>query len=189
MSQDDDIIFEEAMRSLELPKGLGVSGELNEEQASLLARRASESLLTLQSEENTRRDFGAEDDEFLSAMSQVDFVEPTKEEREEPQRAQTSRAKRIRRGEMEAELQIDLHGLSEERAWIKLEEAVLKARRQGLRTLLVISGRGLHSKGDPVLQYALLRWVLGPLSEHIAEHAQAALKQGGQGARWLFLRP
>lgn len=47
---------------------------------------------------------------------------------------------------------LDLHGLTSEEAERRVESFLLTARGKGLRTVKIITGKGLHSHGDPVLR-------------------------------------
>ncbi len=61
---------------------------------------------------------------------------------------------------------VDLHGKSRKEAASILERRLLEGRRLGLDSLLVITGRGLHSAGAPVLRAWLPDWA--------AKHATGA---------------
>ncbi|MGB0590943.1 MAG: Smr/MutS family protein [Myxococcota bacterium] len=187
MSGDDDKLFEEAMASLDVTDGLEGLGV---DDALLTQRLGTRSLLLEASQREARAGHAAEDHVFLSAMGALHEVpeEKSPAAARAPQ-AQPSRARLIRRGEMVADVRLDLHGHTEAQAWTALEACILEARRRGHRVLLVICGQGLHSKKGAVLRAALQTWLGGPLREHVAEHSPAAPKQGGRGAWWLFLRP
>lgn len=47
---------------------------------------------------------------------------------------------------------LDLHGLNSEEAESRVESFLLTARKKGLRTVRIITGKGIHSAGDPVLR-------------------------------------
>ncbi|RJX31153.1 MAG: hypothetical protein C4531_08130 [Desulfurivibrio sp.] len=47
---------------------------------------------------------------------------------------------------------LDLHGLTGQEAERKVTSFLLTARQKGLRTVAVITGKGLHSEGLPVLR-------------------------------------
>ena len=186
VGQDDDMLFEDAMANLDVNSELG---RLNEEDARLMNRAGTQSALMEASLGLPTTNQAQEDSEFLQAMGALgdvpdDVVVP---ERTKPT-AQPSRARLIRRGEMVADVQIDLHGHTEAQAWEALQACVLEARRNHKRVLLVICGQGLHSRKEAVLRAALQDWLRGPLREHVTDHAPAAPKQGGRGAWWLFLR-
>ncbi len=49
------------------------------------------------------------------------------------------------------EAEIDLHGCTARQAQLKVESFVLASRKQGLHTVRIITGKGLHSPGEAVL--------------------------------------
>jgi DNA-nicking Smr family endonuclease len=186
VGRDEDALFEEAMANLDVAEELGALGQ---DDAQLMQRVGTQSALA----EFTVRDApasAADDRLFLNAMGALSEVpEATPELRQTAPHAQPSRARLVRRGEMVADVRLDLHGHTEEQAWTALERCILEARRAHKRVLLVICGQGLHSRKDAVLRAALQGWIRGPLQDHVTDHAPAAPKQGGRGAWWLFLRP
>src|SRR5207249_10792062 len=61
--------------------------------------------------------------------------------------------KRLRRGEFALQGHVDLHGLLKGEAKSELEAFLARSRQQGKRCVLVVHGRGLHSKDQvPVLK-------------------------------------
>ena len=80
--------------------------------------------------------------------------------------------------------------MTREEAKAALEAYVLRARHAGKRCVLVVHGRGLHSKDQvPVLKDALKRWVAtARFSEHVLAFATARPHDGGAGAVYLLLR-
>lgn len=98
-------------------------------------------------------------------------------------------ARRLARGEIAAELSVDLHGFPEVEARGALRDALRRARRAGLRTVRVIHGRGLRSPGGPVLKTAVPRWLAEPpLGSWVLAFASAPPGQGGTGATLVLLR-
>ena len=86
--------------------------------------------------------------------------------------------------------QLDLHRKSAAEARQALGEAVLEARRAGVRCLLVVCGRGKHSKADgPVLPEVAVECLSESLSEHVLAFTSAPSKWGGLGALIVRLRP
>jgi DNA-nicking Smr family endonuclease len=71
---------------------------------------------------------------------------------------------------------VDLHGLTREEAKGTLERFLLVSRQAGKRCVLVVHGRGLHSKDQiPVLKTGVQLWLtrgrhgpLGPGLQHRA---------------------
>jgi len=88
---------------------------------------------------------------------------------------------------MEPEAEIDLHGLSVEEALLDLDRFLREASRRGLRKVLIIHGKGNHSKEGPVLPGAVLDLLRSsPLA---GETGTAKRDKGGRGATWVIVRP
>lgn len=118
----------------------------------------------------------------LDATFQDDWPEQPAGEPAEPRRM-----KQVERGKLVPEAQLDLHGLTIEQATNKVGFFLENARYQGLRTVLVITGRGLHSSDEPVLRRAVERQ-LEELRELVIEWGLAPRRHGGEGALVVFLR-
>lgn len=99
------------------------------------------------------------------------------------------RLARLKSGRIPAEATIDLHGRLEEEARLAVRAAVRDARGAGMRTILVIHGRGLHSPEGPVLKNALPAWLAEPpLGGWVLAFASAPPELGGPGATLVLLR-
>lgn len=98
--------------------------------------------------------------------------------------------RRLRRGELAVQGHVDLHGLVKGEARSELEKFVSAARTAGKRCLLVVHGRGLHSKDQvPVLKEALKRWLVsGRLAGQVLAFCTARPHDGGAGAIYVLLR-
>ena len=98
--------------------------------------------------------------------------------------------RRLRKGEFAIQGHVDLHGMTREEAKAALEAYVSRARHSGKRCILVVHGRGLHSKDQvPVLKDALKRWMMtARFAEHVLAFATARPHDGGAGAVYLLLR-
>jgi DNA-nicking Smr family endonuclease len=93
------------------------------------------------------------------------------------------RAADLRRGRIEPEARIDLHGMTHDRAYRALLGFLLRAQSEDKRVVLVVTGKG------GVLREALPLWLgqsdLIPLVSGVAE---AHIKHGGSGAFYVSLR-
>jgi DNA-nicking Smr family endonuclease len=96
---------------------------------------------------------------------------------------------RLRRGEVPVDLRIDLHGLVAAEARRRLSTELERAQAAGLRCVLVIHGRGLHSEGSAVLREGVAEWlVAAPLAGRVMAFTSARPGDGGSGASYVLLR-
>jgi DNA-nicking Smr family endonuclease len=97
---------------------------------------------------------------------------------------------RLRRGEFAVQDHIDLHGMIQPDAKLALLDFVLKCVGKGMRTVLVVHGRGLGSPGGrPVLKHAAAQWLShGEIGAHVHAFATAKAQDGGAGAMYVLLR-
>lgn len=110
------------------------------------------------------------------------------------------KARRIARGIVEIDARIDLHGLRQADAERRLRAFLLGARAQGLRTVLVITGKGGERGADArndgiersergVLRRSVPMWLEQPdLRDCVAGIAPAHIRHGGGGAIYIHLR-
>jgi DNA-nicking Smr family endonuclease len=98
--------------------------------------------------------------------------------------------RRLRRGEFSVQGHVDLHGLTREEARAELESFLARSRQAGKRCVLVVHGRGLHSKDQmPVLKDALKRWMrTARFADHVLAFATSRPHDGGLGAVYVLLR-
>jgi DNA-nicking Smr family endonuclease len=98
--------------------------------------------------------------------------------------------RKLRRGDFAVQAHVDLHGMLKEQAKLTLEAFVVAARQSGKRCVLVVTGRGLHSKDQvPVLKEALKRWMTtARFGRHVLAFATARPHDGGAGAVYVLLR-
>jgi DNA-nicking Smr family endonuclease len=98
--------------------------------------------------------------------------------------------RRLRKGEFAVQGHVDLHGLLKDQAKAELETYLVRCRQDGKRCVLVVHGRGLHSKDNvPVLKEALRRWMTTErFSRHVLAFATARPHDGGAGAVYVLLR-
>jgi DNA-nicking Smr family endonuclease len=97
---------------------------------------------------------------------------------------------RLRRGEFAVQDHIDLHGMIQPDAKFALRQFVIKSVGKGMRTVLVVHGRGLGSPGGrPVLKHAAAQWLShGEIGAHVHAFATAKPQDGGAGAMYVLLR-
>lgn len=104
-----------------------------------------------------------------------------------PAPAQRDNERRIRRGQIEIDSKIDLHGHTYDSARAALIAFLLSARARGDRTVIVVTGKGRG--GDGVLKRSLPDWLAArDLKGALAGYAQAHRDHGGAGAYYVFLK-
>ena len=105
---------------------------------------------------------------------------------------------RLRKGLIEPDARIDLHGMTQLAAHRTLFAWMTTAHHRGLRLVLVITGKG-NPKNDEnapwmmsphgVLKQMVPRWLKEPeLAALIAAVRPAHVKHGGDGALYVYLR-
>ncbi len=92
---------------------------------------------------------------------------------------------KMKKGKLEIEARIDLHGMTQDEAFRALTRFLAAAKRTGKRNLLVITGKGKISTGG-VLRKNLPLWLEG--DARILALTPAAPKDGGGGAFYIRLR-
>ncbi|GAO04214.1 Smr/MutS family protein [Anaeromyxobacter sp. PSR-1] len=98
--------------------------------------------------------------------------------------------RKLRRGEFAVQGHVDLHGLTRAEAKQAVDAYLRGARQAGKRCVLVVHGRGLHSKDQlPVLKDALKTWLASArFARHVLAFATARPVDGGAGALYVLLR-
>ncbi len=103
---------------------------------------------------------------------------------------------RMARGKLSPEARIDLHGMTVAEAHGELIRFVMNAHADGLRLVLVITGKGKRREDHgPIpqrmgaLRHQVPHWLaLPPLGPAVQQVATANLKHGGEGAYYVYLR-
>lgn len=89
--------------------------------------------------------------------------------------------------EMRPEARIDLHGLTRDEAWTRLESFVNDCIRRGLRKIEIVHGKGIHSHGsDPVLGNMVRVFI--EQNKHLGASGHNDRNHGGSGATWVILK-
>lgn len=98
--------------------------------------------------------------------------------------------RKLKRGDFAVQAHIDLHGFLAEDAQAEVEAFMQNARSESKRCVLLVHGRGLHSKdGVPILKEKLKVWLSrGRLSHFVLAFATARPSDGGAGAMYVLLR-
>ncbi len=113
--------------------------------------------------------------------------------------------KKVRRGRVEIEARIDLHGLTTKRARTDLLSFLKRAHAKGLRQVLVITGKGAGARAldqrkfqpwNPedralpgVLRRSFAQWMDDPaFAVLVSGYAESHRRHGGSGAFYVMLR-
>ncbi len=95
--------------------------------------------------------------------------------------------KRVRRGSVEIEGSLDLHGHSQDSALTALIAFLRRAHARGARVVIVITGAGRGGEG--ILKKRFPEWLSLPgVKASVAGFAQAHRSHGGSGAFYVFLK-
>ena len=103
---------------------------------------------------------------------------------------------KLRRGRLEPDARLDLHGMTAARAHAALNSFVLAASSAGHRLVLVITGKGRAGEANAlaphrtgILRHAVPHWLAAPpLGPRVLQIAPAHLRHGGGGAYYVYLR-
>lgn len=97
-------------------------------------------------------------------------------------------AERLRRGRLPIQSTLDLHGLTQSEAHAAVQGFVARAIDRGLRTVLIVTGKGRRDGGG-VLKTALPRWLNeAPLRPFVLALSEARPEHGGGGALYVLLK-
>jgi DNA-nicking Smr family endonuclease len=148
-------------------------------------------------ERRTNRAIVSEDDEVIAQLSdlvsgQAPFDITETDEYVEGMRVglDPRLLSQLRRGEFAMQSHIDLHGMTQPAAYQALTDFILESVRRGLRSVLVVHGRGLGSPGGrPVLKHRAANWLShGTIGGHVLAFTTARAHDGGAGAMYVLLR-
>lgn len=102
--------------------------------------------------------------------------------------------RRMSKGKLHPEARLDLHGLTLSEAQPELLHFILRSHANGLRLVLVITGKGRGDHGPlptrpGALRYQVPYWLhAAPLSAVVQQVSAAHFRHGGDGAYYVYLR-
>lgn len=97
--------------------------------------------------------------------------------------------RKISKGRVSIDARIDLHGMTQQTAHWALYNFLGDAHQQGLRHVLVITGKGNSSGGQGVLKRAVPDWFAkSDFKMFVSGFRNAAQHHGGEGALYVRLR-
>jgi len=126
---------------------------------------------------------------FLDSLKQMDVTFQDEIPDVEPLRpVAVNRMRQLKAGAIRINLELDLHGMSRDEALESIGQFVTGAYNRGQKAVLVITGKGNNSPGEPVLQAAIVSWLREAGKKMVAEFAPAPQQMGGAGALVVFLK-
>lgn len=89
--------------------------------------------------------------------------------------------------EMKPEARIDLHGLHQDEAEQRLDNFVGDCKKRGIKKIMIVHGKGIHSHGsDPVLGELVRKFIERDKRLGMSGHPDRT--QGGSGATWVIIK-
>jgi DNA-nicking Smr family endonuclease len=125
---------------------------------------------------------------FLEALGEIpNTFQDDVQELETHSKAVPRRLRQVARGQLKPEAELDLHGLTLDEALTRVRFFLDDACYRGLQTVLIITGKGLHSTDGPVLRRAVEK-LLEQSRQRVLEWGNAPRAYGGDGALVVFPR-
>lgn len=126
---------------------------------------------------------------FLDSLKQMDVTFQDEIPDVKPLRpVAVNRMRQLKTGAIRINLELDLHGMSRDEALESIKHFIAGAYNRGQKAVLVITGKGNNSPGEPVLQAAVVSWLRDAGKKMVAEFAPAPHQMGGSGALVVFLK-
>jgi DNA-nicking Smr family endonuclease len=101
---------------------------------------------------------------------------------------------KLRRGQLEVDAKLDLHGLRQDEAQRVLIEFLRRAQANGAKMAIIVTGKGQRGQGMDGAQGGVLRrmapmWLQAPnLRDVVVSFGEAARNHGGEGALYVRIR-
>jgi DNA-nicking Smr family endonuclease len=96
---------------------------------------------------------------------------------------------KLRRGRLEVDAKLDLHGLRQAEAQRALFDFLRRAQAGGARMAIVVTGKGVRSEDGGVLRRIVPMWLQAPqLRDLVVSFGEAARNHGGEGALYVQIR-
>ncbi|MBJ6802350.1 Smr/MutS family protein [Geomonas propionica] len=170
----DEMLFFEAVAGIKRISGRTAPTQVKAQQTAKAKRDEEDQEVFLKALEALRLD--------------VRFADQVQDEEAAPRPQAVNRLRQVRRGGIRIDLQLDLHGLTRDEALENLDRFVKAAFNRGQKGVLVITGKGNNSPGEPVLRIAVANWLREHGKGMIAEFVQAPSDMGGSGAFVVFFK-
>jgi DNA-nicking Smr family endonuclease len=121
-------------------------------------------------------------------MDQFLELYPPKDEalKDTPEREETGSGARPSPRKMPIERTIDLHGHTLDSARATLDGFIAQAQGAGIRKILIVHGKGLHSGSSGVLRDFVRKYL--QKNPSIGATGTPSIRDGGSGATWAVVR-
>jgi DNA-nicking Smr family endonuclease len=97
---------------------------------------------------------------------------------------------KIKRGRLEVDAKLDLHGMRQSEAQRSLTAFLRRCQANGARVAIVVTGKGLTRDEGGVLRRVVPMWLEAPnLRDVVVGFGEAARHHGGEGALYVRIRP
>lgn len=141
---------------------------------------------------STGDDFGPESKADVPARATADsyhaVAKPSKPPTG-PRKLDEPTHRKIAKGKVPLGARIDLHGMTQGEAHALLHAFLHRAHAEGLRHVLVITGKGASYGSDGILRQAVPHWFSTPqFRPYVSAFEDAARTHGGHGALYVRLR-
>lgn len=103
-------------------------------------------------------------------------------------------AQRLKKGQVPIDGRLDLHGMTQNQAFDALQSLIPRAYTAEKRCLLIITGKGTRRSASAdekpgVLKQKVPHWLSEtPLNHYVLKIQTAHVKDGGEGALYVYLR-
>lgn len=96
---------------------------------------------------------------------------------------------KIKRGRLEVDAKLDLHGMRQDEAQRALMGFLRRAQSDGAKVVIVVTGKGLTREDSGVLRRVVPMWLQAPnLRDVVVGFGEAARHHGGEGALYVRIR-
>ncbi|PPD46524.1 MAG: DNA mismatch repair protein MutS [Methylocystis sp.] len=96
---------------------------------------------------------------------------------------------KIKRGRLDVDAKLDLHGLRQDEAQRALTSFLRRAQADGAKVAIVVTGKGQSREEGGVLRRVVPMWLQAPnLRDVVVGFGEAARHHGGEGALYVRIR-
>jgi len=108
---------------------------------------------------------------------------------DQPMTIDDTTRRKLKRGRLDVDVKLDLHGLRQQEAHAALHDFLRRAQSRGARLAIVVTGKGFGRADGGVLRRLAPLWLQGPgLRDIVVGFGEASRRHGGEGALYVRLR-